>query len=697
MSRFIYVTIITIAIIIAIPNTIFADKKFTDLNKKNSHYDGIQWLVTKGIKGYPDGSFGVDKNLTRPHAAIMFTDAIGLERPNKSDVELYFDDVKRTHEYADSIAAVGRAKIFTGSNGRFLPNNKLTREQMATTLVNAFDLKANNNNIDVYLGNVDASHKENVQIIANLNVTNQLEDFRPNSPVTRGQFATFLYRIANLEHENPVKPTPDEDPENPKPDEKPMPDEDPENPKPDEEPKPDEDIENTTPPNEKPEDENEPDLNNKVISTSYNYDFKMFVDNQMKAPGTPPQTDSANRWFDASRDLVSYNANPNNFKQGSTAYYQFLLLSESAGVSAKDLNSKVLTNKGVLSGRADHFIKAGNIHGVNEVYLISHALLETGNGTSKLATGIEVGLDNSDKPVMVTDANRNSLRDIKVTYNTFGIGAFDRCPLKCGSERAYEKGWFTHEAAIIGGAEFIGQGYIDRGQDTLYKMRWNPASPATHQYATDVGWAVKQTSRIANIYGDLENAKLVFDVPVYTNQPAASSRPTGAAVFHVNTAHIHASKKGITTASELNFRTGPTTNFSVIRQLAKNTEVTIIGENSGWYKVKAGNDEGWVSASYVQVGETRLASIVSEDEVSEQENEFTIFVEADKVIGETVSDDVIVRAVPDVSSENIGMLQAGVTVEILEEDGEWLKIRTDHETGWIDSALIRIDETPSNE
>src|SRR5699024_11256103 len=58
------------------------------------------------------------------------------------------------------------------------------------------------------------------------------------------------------------------------------------------------------------------------------------------------------------------------------------------------------------------------------------------------------------------------------------------------------EGWFTPQDAIVGGAEFIGEKYISVGQDTLYKMRWNPANPATHQYATDAGWAVKQTGNI---------------------------------------------------------------------------------------------------------------------------------------------------------------------------------------------------------
>ena len=43
-----------------------------------------------------------------------------------------------------------------------------------------------------------------------------------------------------------------------------------------------------------------------------------------------------------------------------------------------------------------------------------------------------------------------------------------------GPRFAYDAGWFSPEAAIMGGAKFIAQGYISSGQDTLYKMRWNP-------------------------------------------------------------------------------------------------------------------------------------------------------------------------------------------------------------------------------
>ncbi|MFT8317804.1 MAG: SH3 domain-containing protein [Sporolactobacillus sp.] len=204
----------------------------------------------------------------------------------------------------------------------------------------------------------------------------------------------------------------------------------------------------------------------------------------------------------SSSSIAKY-MNPNNFTPGTAAYYQFLQLSSLANVSASDIN-KALQGRGILSGCGQAFIDAANATGVNEVYLVAHALLETGNGTSTLAKGVTV---NGEK-----------------VYNMFGIGAVDNNPLGGGSQTAYANGWTTPAAAIKGGAEWIATHYVYNSaynQDTLYKMRWNPqalvAGNAAHQYATDVAWAVSQTSMISSIYGMISGANLVFDVPSYAN------------------------------------------------------------------------------------------------------------------------------------------------------------------------------------
>lgn len=186
---------------------------------------------------------------------------------------------------------------------------------------------------------------------------------------------------------------------------------------------------------------------------------------------------------------------------------QFVKLSGSSGISESKLNEE-LGKSGVLSGMGSVFMQASQRYNINEIYLLGHAKLETGNGSSSLATGVRVTHVDG-KPVTP-----------KVVYNMFGIGAFDSSPLKSGSEYAYKMGWDTVEKSIMGGAEWISRQYVNHpthGQDTLYKMRWNPLNPGAHQYATDIGWASKQTHTLNTLVevSQKYNLHLNFDVPVY--------------------------------------------------------------------------------------------------------------------------------------------------------------------------------------
>lgn len=177
---------------------------FTDVPAHNSHYEGITYWSDKGvINGYPMAdntkAFQPDKKLSRSHASVLFTRALNLPEPsNMGSILVDLQDIPLTHDYAKEIAATYHAGIFKGNNGRFMGNNPLTREQMATVLVNAFHLSDNGANRNINLSNVDPSHQANVQIIANLGITNQLDNYNPSDYVTRGQFATFLYRVQEI-------------------------------------------------------------------------------------------------------------------------------------------------------------------------------------------------------------------------------------------------------------------------------------------------------------------------------------------------------------------------------------------------------------------------------------------------------------------------------------------------------------------
>ncbi|EEG76976.1 glucosaminidase domain-containing protein [Dethiobacter alkaliphilus] len=184
----------------------------------------------------------------------------------------------------------------------------------------------------------------------------------------------------------------------------------------------------------------------------------------------------------------------------SSSIFQFLVLTGNAGTTEEVLNN-ILSGRGTLHNQGAAFLQGSKEHNINEVFLVSLALHETGNGTSKLATGIEV--EDVD--------NKVEGKNVVKVYNMFGIGARDSNPNHLGAQRAYQEGWFSPEEAIKGGAAFAARSYISRNQDTLYKMRWNPANPGTYQYASDIGWAAKQVGR----YNQIGNYNLKFDIPRY--------------------------------------------------------------------------------------------------------------------------------------------------------------------------------------
>lgn len=235
-----------------------------------------------------------------------------------------------------------------------------------------------------------------------------------------------------------------------------------------------------------------------ITYTPYNTTFPQAVRIQMSQNPSPKIWKGGGAVSASESETAEY-MNPNSYY--TDAYkYQFLDLSRPNNVSEETLNN-YLADKGVLRGMGRVFIEAAKEYNVSEVYLVAHACLESGNGTSRLATGVDV--------------------NGTTVYNLFGINAYDSDPIGGGSNRAYAEGWTSVAKAVRGGAAWISRNYINSAagrQNTLYKMLWNPENPGQHQYATDIGWAVKQAVSIERIFASFDDAVLSYDVPVYSGQ-----------------------------------------------------------------------------------------------------------------------------------------------------------------------------------
>ncbi len=235
----------------------------------------------------------------------------------------------------------------------------------------------------------------------------------------------------------------------------------------------------------------EPSSPSPVVNTvKYGISLDKAVDIQMNLGAKPQAWVSGGGWRNATRSEVEQYLNPANHTT-ETWDYTYLDLNRAQNISSSELNNKLLNGKGILHNQGTAFLQAANTHGVNEVYLISHALHETGNGQSTLAQGVRL------------DTNGNISENGKLYYNMYGIAAYDHNPVLEGARYAQRMGWDTPAKAVIGGAQFISSGYFNRGQNTLYAMRWNPANPGTYQYATDVNWAYATARNLQNYYDQL--------------------------------------------------------------------------------------------------------------------------------------------------------------------------------------------------
>ena len=243
------------------------------------------------------------------------------------------------------------------------------------------------------------------------------------------------------------------------------------------------------------------------------------------------------RWFAANKSVVAYYMDPRNFLNPSTVL-MFESLSYQSSYQTETVVQRILNGtfmattynlNGFPKSYAQTFIEAAAQKGVSPIHLASRVRQEQGVSGTAAITGASFSYNN------ITYSG---------LYNFFNIGAYSSLePWKLGliyanggesgTNTSLGRPWKNQYSSILGGAEFLGQGYINRGQNTLYLQKWN-VSPHryyalhTHQYMTNIE-APRSESSITynayNAYGVLDNS-LVFIIPVYNNMPDSTSLPS---------------------------------------------------------------------------------------------------------------------------------------------------------------------------
>lgn len=171
---------------------------FGDVSDDNETAAAIGYFQLRGIiSGYPDGLFHPNQPLLRHHAAKMLVKELGLTLPAGYGVKA--GDIRPGDLYYEEMATL-EAYGLMGQGGSFHPKAPLTRSQMASILVRAYDQWYKEPEKVFQFNDVPVSHwnYNDINRLANNNITVVKDAFRPGQNVTRSQFTLFLKRSAVL-------------------------------------------------------------------------------------------------------------------------------------------------------------------------------------------------------------------------------------------------------------------------------------------------------------------------------------------------------------------------------------------------------------------------------------------------------------------------------------------------------------------
>ena len=239
---------------------------------------------------------------------------------------------------------------------------------------------------------------------------------------------------------------------------------------------------------------------------SYNVSNNTY--NQMEAGG----------WYAANKQTVAYYMDPRNFLN-EINIFMFENLGYNSSLQTKEVIESIFAGTDLVQ-YADYYIQAATYDGnnISPVSLAARSRQELISGDGKISNS----------------ANGNGKINGISYYNFYNIGAFSSCsdPIFCALDFAkgydenytsYNRPWTDPIKAILEGAKYIADGYINVGQNTLYLQRFNVTNKNTysHQYMTNTEAPYSESKSSYNAYKKIDklDSTIEFLIPVYENMP----------------------------------------------------------------------------------------------------------------------------------------------------------------------------------
>lgn len=321
--------------------------------------------------------------------------------------------------------------------------------------------------------------------------------------------------------------------------------------------------------------------------------------------------------------------------------FQFETLSFEERTSTKDTIEKILYGTEFYNRKVDYYDNIGNLISTNSMY--SDYILNAGRASKVSSLHLAARIKQEVGPFLSHSSISGTVEGFRGYYNFYNIGATSSAEpmgaIKNGLQYAkdgrgaseekkakYLIPWNTKERAITGGGIFIGESYINVGQNTIYLQKFDvnddrSSNLFTHQYMTNVLAPYSEAKSTYNGYqnGNILNSNLSFIIPVYENMPDI---PIESPSINSEDYEKDNTKVSANVNTSLNIRSGPSTSYDIVTTVQKGQEMTRIakGKQAGelWDRVQLPNGIlGYAFQSYLQ-------EVPKEPEISIQNIEVSI-------------------------------------------------------------------------
>lgn len=172
--------------------------------------------------------------------------------------------------------------------------------------------------------------------------------------------------------------------------------------------------------------------------------------------------------------------------------------------------------------------------------------------------------------------------------------------------------------------------------------------------------------------------------PAPSPSPAATPSPTPEPTPAFTVEEME-DKQAYLNAGSANLREGPDTDYTILEELFEHEPLVVTGKSGDWYRVKAGGEEGFILAEFVEFGAAPTPEPTPAYKVKEMDDT-AAYVNAGSAN---------LRKGPGTDYEIVVELDRNEKITVTGTSGDWYRVEYGSKKGFITKELVKIGTVPT--